>query len=129
MSSLYHQSQTPEAYIAPPTLKDVDPNALEILYAEHDERDAAYRAAVEAHDEWRVEKEAEVAKVRKEVVAAEEAQKKEEQAKKIVGAKAKKEAAEKKCLANEAKKLEIEQVAAGDEDDVDMEEGVEPADI
>ncbi|KAK0504936.1 hypothetical protein EDD18DRAFT_1343725 [Armillaria luteobubalina] len=111
MSSLYRRSQTPEAYIAPPMPEDADPDALEVLYAEWDERDAAYRVAMEAHDEWRIEQEAAVAKARKEVAAAEEAHKKEERAKKIVGAKAKKEATEKKQLADKAKKLEVKQLA------------------
>ncbi|KAK0498205.1 hypothetical protein EDD18DRAFT_1103799 [Armillaria luteobubalina] len=105
--SLYHHSQTPEAYIALPTLEDADPDALEVLYTEQDERDAVYHVAMEAHDEWRIEQEAAVAKARKEVAAMEEAHKKEEQVKKIAKVKAKKEAAEKKWLANKAKKLEV----------------------
>ncbi|KAK0499327.1 hypothetical protein EDD18DRAFT_1102695 [Armillaria luteobubalina] len=78
LSTSYCCSQTPEAYVAPPTLEDADPNTLEELYAERDGKDAAYRVAMEAHDEWKIEKEAVVAKARKEAAATEEARKKEE---------------------------------------------------
>ncbi|KAK0477713.1 hypothetical protein EDD18DRAFT_1114619 [Armillaria luteobubalina] len=85
----------PEAYVVLPTPEDADPDALEVLYAEQDERDAAYCVAVEAHDEWRIVKEAAAEKAKKEAAATEETCKKEEQARKIAGAKVKKEAMEK----------------------------------
>ncbi|KAK0477210.1 hypothetical protein EDD18DRAFT_1114731 [Armillaria luteobubalina] len=43
--------QTPEVYVAPPMLEDTDPDALEELYAEWDEKNAMYHVAVEAHNE------------------------------------------------------------------------------
>lgn len=101
MSAMYHQSATPEPYVAPPTLNDIEVDKLSVFYADRDAEEESYQAAVETHDVWKVVK----LKAEKAVEVAEAAKKKaEDRAKKLALLKAEKE--RKEVEAAEAKRLD-----------------------
>ncbi|KAK0218944.1 hypothetical protein IW262DRAFT_1462537 [Armillaria fumosa] len=56
MMTSYCQSQTPEPYVTLPTPDNIDPDKLEAFYDDRDAEDKAYRLAIEAHENWKVEK-------------------------------------------------------------------------
>ncbi|KAK0197787.1 hypothetical protein F5146DRAFT_1130674 [Armillaria mellea] len=100
MSAMYCQSATPELYIVPPTLNDIEVNELSVFYADRDVEEELYWAAMETHNVWKVAK----LKAEKAMEAAEAAKKKaEDRAKKLALLKAEKERKE-----AEAKRLDDE---------------------